>query len=95
MLNESEIVEFRNKVSTAHQRRTFRRPVHWTRYVDGPLDGLRLPSDSPDGRFVGWCHPTERGVALAIYVAGNVSGGVKFLEWAAPGMRASSPRPAQ
>jgi hypothetical protein len=31
VLSEVELAEFRHRVSTAHQRRTFKHPVHWMR----------------------------------------------------------------
>ena len=87
MLNESEIVEFRNKVSNAHHRRTFKRPVHRTEYRDGPLDGLRLPADEPPGNYHGWCHPTDRGPVLALYVGAGEPNVVRFLKWSTPRSR--------
>jgi hypothetical protein len=84
MLSDAEISELRTKVSTAHQRRTFKHPPIRTTYHGGPLDGLTSIDEFNTAPICGWCVVQRDGPTVCRYVRDD-AGVMRFQRYERPG----------
>lgn len=89
-LSTPDLVAFRQRVSTAHQRRGYviKRPV-WIEYMDGPLAGIRHPIEQSElgSSSLGWCLVLPSGPHVAEYRPVDDGLSWRFCGWETPGIR--------